>query len=81
MPKRTRQNKKRSNARNSRKQRGGNAPFCLEVGKEYNINGTMKKYLGPKQDLGDTSLFHNFEDKGGFTNDELNNMISFKEKA
>lgn len=75
MPKRTRHNNKR-NMRKSRKQRGGNAPFCLEVGKKYNINGTMKTYSGSKQDDPNGPLFHEFDEEG-YSNDELNSKIRF----
>lgn len=85
MPKRTRRNNKRnmrkSRKQRARKQRGGNgAPFCLNKEQKYNINGTMKTYSGSKQDDPNGPLFHEFDGEG-YSNDELNEMISFKQKA
>lgn len=83
MPKRTRRNNKRnmrkSRKQRARKQRGGNgAPFCLTVGTQYNINGTMKTYSGSIQDHPNGPLFHKFDDEG-YNNDELNEYIRFEE--
>jgi hypothetical protein len=84
MPKRTRQNKKR-NTRKSRKQRGGNAPFCLKIGTEYKVGSIMREYLGPKQDAKnpedteDPPIYHKFghdTDEVGFAEDDLNKNIN-----